>query len=256
MSEHFKANRKDLIKAFTMLVGILSTMMLNTGCAQIIVPGTLAGAGELYRYSTGNVARQTLVGSLDQVVSASESALQKMEIDFIGIEQSETEALLHARTRELEIEIELQKVTPTATRAKVNAVKNHVFKDKATASEIIVQIKIFLEAENTPQPAYNQVFIKNNCGWPIRVAAYFLPDIEGERTWRTSGWYLLDPEQRAHAADTKNRFIYFYAEATAGEDYYWSGSNDRPFKGESYGFFEVDLGDQKIDFTQTFNCSP
>jgi hypothetical protein len=69
MGDNFKANRKDLIKTFTMLVGILGAMVLNTGCAQVLVPGTLAGAGELYRYSTGNVAQQTLLGSLDQVVS-------------------------------------------------------------------------------------------------------------------------------------------------------------------------------------------
>ena len=245
-----------MTKAVVMLMGIFSTMVLNSGCAQVIVPGTLAGAGEFYRYTTGNVAQQTLVGSLDQVASAAENALQKMKIDFTGIEQSETEALLHARTRELEIGIALHMVTSTVTRVKVNAVKNHVFKDKATAGEIIVQIKIFLEAENASPPVKNHVFIKNNCGWPIRVAVYFLQDIKGERTWRTDGWYFLDPEQRKHAADTENRLIYFYAEATAGEDYYWSGSNDQPFKGARYRFFEVDLGDQRIDFTQTFNCSP
>ncbi len=256
MSDNFKAGRKDLIESFMVLIGIFSMIVLHTGCAQILVPGTLAGAGELYRYSARNIAQQTLVGSLDQVVSAAESALKKMEIDLIGIEQSEKEVLLHAQTTELEIEIELQKVTPTATRAKVNAVKNHVIKDKATASEILYQIKGFLGAEKASLPADTRVFIKNKCGWPIRVAAYFRPDIAGERTWRTRGWSFLDPEQRKHAADTKNRFIYFYAESTAGDGYYWSGSNSQPFEGAHYGFFEVDLGDQRIDFTQTFNCNP
>jgi uncharacterized protein DUF3568 len=256
MSDNFKTYRKDPIKSVMVLIGIFSTIVLHTGCAQIIVPGTLAGAGELYRYSAGNVAEQTMVGALDQVVVAAKSALKKMEIDFVGIDPSENEVLLHARTHELEIEIELQKVTPTTTRAEVNAVKNHVVKDKATASEILNQIKVSLEAEKVTSPAFRQVFIKNKCGWPIRVAVYFLPDTEGKRTWQTSGWYLLDPEQRKHTADMKNRFVYFYAESTAGENYYWSGSNYQSFEGRRYGFFEADLGDERIDFTQTFNCSP
>ena len=98
MSDNFKADRKDLIKSFMVLIGIFSTIVLHTGCAQILVPGTLAGAGELYRYSTVNVAQQTMVGSLDQVVSAAESALEKMEIDLTGVEQSGKKVLLHAQT--------------------------------------------------------------------------------------------------------------------------------------------------------------
>ncbi len=239
---------------FIALIGILSMTLFSTGCAQVLVPGTLAGAGELYRYSTRNVSRQTFVGNIDQVISATKMAFERMNIESKGMDRSESEALLYAETDKLEIKVELQPVTPIVTRVTVNASKNHLVKDKATADEILSQIKRSLETITPVSRTQSSVFIENGCGWPIRVAAYFKHGKEGTQRWQTGGWFFLDPGQKKHVIDTQNRFVYFYAECTSGEAYFWAGHNYRDFNGKDYGFFEVDMGDQWIDFTQSFHC--
>lgn len=256
MNDPCNRKNKARIKRSLAVFGVLTVILWQAGCAQVLVPGTLAGAGELYRYSTANVAQQTLVGNLDQVVSATETAFEKMNIEFKGMDRSESEALLFGETAELEIKVELQPVTPTATRVVVNAAKNHLVKDKATANEVLSQIKLSLERKDPPPKAHTRVFIKNGCEWPIRVAAYFKPGTKGPPAWQTGGWFSLEPGQKRHAIDTQNRFVYFYAESTSGENYSWAGDNYQGFGGRDYGFFEVDTGGRWVDFTQTFNCRP
>ena len=73
-------------------IGMIGIIWLQAGCAQLVVPGTVAGAGELYRYSTGNVAKKTFVGDVKQVIDASTLALEKM-----GIELIETESKVRRR---------------------------------------------------------------------------------------------------------------------------------------------------------------
>jgi len=256
MKGHRKRLGKTLLKGYGALIGILALMLWQSGCAQVLVPGTIAGAGELYRYSTGNIAQQTLVGNPDQVISATQKALKKMNIELTGIDRSDTEAVVSAETAELRIRIELQPVTPTVTRVAVNAAKNHVVKDKATASEILSQIELAMRNSKPPTGHHTRVFIKNGCGRVIRVAVYFQPETEEKKAWQVGGWFSLDPGQRKHAVNTQNRFVYFYAELVSGDRYFWSGKFYRAFKGKDYRFFEVDMGERWIDFTQTFNCPP
>ena len=56
-------------KAFVGIAAI-SWIWLMAGCAEVPVPGTLAGGGEAYRYSTANVAKETFIGNVDQVTAA------------------------------------------------------------------------------------------------------------------------------------------------------------------------------------------
>ncbi len=244
------------IQRYGILFGIMVLMLWQTGCAQVLVPGTLAGAGELYRYSTGNIAQQTLVGNLEQVVSATRKAFDRMNIEFKRMDRSERETALYAVTAELEITVELEPVTPTATRVVVNAAKNRFVKDKATAREILSQIELALKSRVSAPNTHTRVFIQNDCEQPIRIAVYFKPVADGEKTWQAGGWFSLAPGQRKHAIDTPNRFIYFYAESTSGKRYFWAGDNRQGFGGKDYGFFEVDMGEQWSDFTQTFHCRP
>lgn len=243
-------------RRYGVLFGIFAMMLWQTGCAQVLVPGTIAGAGELYRYSTGNIAQQTFFGNPDQVIAAAEKALKKMNIELTGIDRSGTEAVVSAETAELKIRVELQPVTPTVTRVVINAAKNHVVKDKATANEILSQIQLAMETLKPPPRPHTRVFIQNGCGRVIRVAVYFQPATGENKTWQAIGWFSLDPGQRKHAVDTQNRFVYFYAKLVSGDRYFWSGNVYRVFKGKGYNFFEVDMGGRWIDFTQTFNCPP
>ena len=128
-------------------IGMIGIIWLQAGCAQVVVPGTVAGAGELYRYSTGNVAKQTFVGDMKQTIDAATLALEKMSIELIETESisMDAETILYAETPEMEITLQLQPVTSTVTRVSIDTKKGQWAKDKATANEILSQIGQILE---------------------------------------------------------------------------------------------------------------
>lgn len=46
--------------------------------------------------------------------------------------------------------------------------------DRATADEILSQIRIALAGKNSPENVLSKVFVKNNCRHAIYVAVHFL----------------------------------------------------------------------------------
>lgn len=228
--------------------------LLQFGCAQVMVPGTLTGAGEFYRYTSGGVAEETVIGNLDEIVSAAKSALGKMDIDLKGIERSEQETVLYAETAGLNIEIELQPVTSRAVKISVDSTKNHLIKDKATSGEILSQIRLSMGMMTSSMKRTSRIYIQNDCRFSIMVAVYSLQETDGKEIWQTHGWFDLDPGERQHAAETGNRYIYFYAESRRDREYIWAGNRLQRFKGKTYAFFEADSGNRWIEFTQSFKC--
>lgn len=61
-------------------IGLIGLAGLLVGCTEVVVPGTMAGGGEYYRYTTANVAKATLMGDVRQVTTATRSALKRMDI--------------------------------------------------------------------------------------------------------------------------------------------------------------------------------
>ena len=242
-----------MIRGF-IAIGLVGVIWLQAGCAQILVPGTMAGAGELYRYTTTNVAKQTFVGNMDQMTAATKIALKNMKMELGSVNRGDTETVLHASASALEIRIQLEPVTPATTRVTVNATKDHWIKDKATANEILSQIGNSLKTKISAAKHFSSVFIKNECDRPIRVAVYYLAGPEGSETWETRGWFFMKPGNKKQIAETKNRYLYIYAESGNDAKLVWAGDNHRYFKGKRYGFFRVDIGRPFIDFTQTFTC--
>jgi hypothetical protein len=227
---------------------------LLSGCAQIMIPGTIAGAGELYRYNTTNLAKQTFLGNMTEVTDAAKSTFEKMNIKLSGIDGETDKTVLYGTTSGLDITVKLEIVTATTIRATVNATKNHVIKDKSTAEEILTQMSRLLHLQPKPLRKFSSVFAKNSCAHPIKLAIYYLRYLNEEETWGAQGWFLVEPRQKKHIADTKNRYIYLYAESREGEKLIWDGDSYHQFNGRQYGFFKVDMGQGFADFTQSFMC--
>jgi len=235
--------------------GILACILLLAGCASVVVPGTIAGAGEYYHYNTDNVAKRTLTGNIDQVTTASKRALKKMDMRLQSVDAGNSETTIMATTADLEIDIEIEAITSTSTKVSVNAVKDYVVKDKATAAEILSQIRIELDKQNQPQNHAARVYIKNDCDRTIDVAVYCLAETDTLKTWQTRGWFSLVPGQKKHVADTRNRYIYFYGKTRPEDLIRWTGEYVHRFEGNRYGFFKVDIGTALGDYTQSFDCS-
>ena len=245
-------NMKPLMAAGIGLMGCIGLLM---GCAEVVVPGAMAGGGEYYRYTTSNIARKTLMGDVRDVTAAAKSALKKMDIRLHSVTPYTDETVMFASTPELDITINIIPISASATQVIVDAREDHIIKkDKATADEILSQIRVALAPNDSPLQAFSKVFVKNNCRRPIYVAIRFLAGKDEPEHWQTRGWFSLAAGQKKHIADTHNRYIYFYAETRLQDQIYWGGENFLWFEGKRFGFFKADFGNDLEDFTQSFSC--
>ena len=236
-------------------IGLVAYMGLLAGCAEVVVPGTMAGGGEYYRYTTGNVAKGTLMGDIRQVTTATQSALKRMDIRLHSVDPYTDETVISASTAGLDITIKIIPVTSSSTQVIVDAKEDHIIKkDKATAEEILSQIRSALARKDSQEELYSKVFVKNNCSRPIYVAVRYLTAKNEPEHWKTRGWFKLDSGQKKHIVDTHNRYIYFYAETRLQGKLYWGGDDFHWFEGERFGFFKADIGNNSQDVTQSFKC--
>jgi hypothetical protein len=154
----------------------------------------------------------------------------------------------------LKIAITIEPVTAATTKVKVDAVEDRVFKDKATAAQILSQIEAELNRKPVPKNNFPKVFIINDCHRTIDVIVYYLDGKNGPTTWQTRGWFRVDPGKKKHVVNTHNRYIYFYGETPSNKKKIWTGDLPQWFEGKRYRFFKVDMGTNLKDFTYSFNC--
>ena len=115
-------------------------LLLLSGCATVLLTGASGGVA----YTITNVASKTLISPIDQVEYANRLALLKMKIRYIGRRETGSGVQIVAETNELNIYIDLEKITAKTTKIGVNAEKNIILKDRATAVAIIEQTEAML----------------------------------------------------------------------------------------------------------------
>jgi hypothetical protein len=244
-----------VIKQTAAASGLIGFIGLLVGCTKVVVPGTMAGGGEYYRYTTGNVAKETLMGDVRHVTAAARSALKKMNIRLYSVDSYTDETVMSASTAELDIIINIKPVTASTSQVNIDAKKDPILKkDKATADEILSQIRLALARKDSQEGVFSKVFVKNNCRLPIYVAVRYLAGKNEPEHWQTRGWFALDSGQKKHIVDTHNRYIYFYAETRLKDKLYWGGEDFHWFEGKRFGFFKADIGNPSEDVTQSFKC--
>jgi uncharacterized membrane protein len=194
------------------------------------------------------------MGNVDQVTVAARRALRKMDIGLHAEIPKGSEIEMKASSGEFDISISMVPITAVTTKVTVAVVRDYVIKDKATASEILSQIQTELIGDTVLNEAFPKVFVKNECQLPIDVIVYYLAGEDAPETWQVSGWLNLHPGQKKYAADTHNRYIYFYGETRFKGKLVWTGEILQWFEGERYGFFKVDMGTELAEYTQTFSC--
>ena len=115
---------------------LIFLLPLMLGCAAVVLSG--AGIGASYTFT--NVAYRSFNSPIDQVHEATTSALKGMDIKIMEETKSEDSRTIKATTPKLRISINLEEITAKTTQIKVDARKNVILKDKATAAEIIAQV--------------------------------------------------------------------------------------------------------------------
>ena len=129
-------------KTQLLALSLVVTLWLN-GC--IGVGMTLFGVGAgvttgtSVAYTLDGIAYRTLTASLPQVENATRTALDRMGIKVASTAKIEQGKAIHATSNDREIEIELEMVSTKTTRIRTVAKQGIFFKDRATATEIIIQ---------------------------------------------------------------------------------------------------------------------
>ena len=88
-------------------IGLMGCIGLLMGCAEVVVPGAMAGGGEYYRYTTSNIAKETLIGDVRDVTAATRSAIKKMGIRLHSVTPYADETVMFVSAPELDITINI-----------------------------------------------------------------------------------------------------------------------------------------------------
>jgi hypothetical protein len=242
-------------KLMTAGIGLMGCIWLLSGCSKMMLPGAMAGGSEYYHYTASNVARETLMGDVGDLTAAATSALEQMGIRLNSVTPYPDKTVIFASTAKLDISIDIVPVTASSSQISVDAREDNIIKrDRATADEILSQIRMALARKDAAQEAFSKVFAKNDCRLPIYVAVRFLAGKDEPEHWQTWGWFFLVAGQKKHIADTRNRYVYFYAETRAQYKRSWDGDNFHWYEGRRVGFFEADFGNDSKEFVQSFSC--
>jgi PBP1b-binding outer membrane lipoprotein LpoB len=139
----------NLANSFFKLSALLCLILVLSSCAMmgLAIPAAISGCEVGINYTFTNIAYKTVCNSDRDVEAALNKVLKKMDIKETKRKVEESKISVTAVTSNLDIYIDLEKITPTVTSIKVNAKEGFFFKDKATATEIIVQTEKTLEVK-------------------------------------------------------------------------------------------------------------
>jgi hypothetical protein len=133
------------------VVILLGILPLLNGCAAVALTMLGVGAGVAtgtsVSYTLDGVAYRTFTAPLPQVETATRTALDKMGIKVEAMAKTEQGKAIKAIGNERDIEVELEMVTAKTTRIRTVAKQGMFFKDRATATEIILQTEKVLDMD-------------------------------------------------------------------------------------------------------------
>lgn len=118
-----------------------------SGCAPaLFVLGTMgSGASKTSEYISHNKVARSVTHELDSVKKATLIALGRMGISVEMVEEIEGGEEIYAKASDRAIVVELKKLTPSLTHIEITAKTGPLFRDKATAEEIVEQSVLVLE---------------------------------------------------------------------------------------------------------------
>lgn len=129
--------------------GLLQTFLVSSffaftsGCAAVgltlIGVGAGVTSGTAVSYTLDGIAYRTFTVPLPKVETATLTALDRMGIKVEAKEKTEQGRLIKASGVDRQIEVEFEAISSKTTRIRTVAKQGVFFKDRATATEIILQ---------------------------------------------------------------------------------------------------------------------
>lgn len=122
---------------------VFSSFSLLSGCAAVGLTlfgvGAGVATGTSVSYTLDGIAYRTFTAPLPQVENATLTALNRMGIKIEASEKTEQGKVIKATGNDRQIEVELEVISSKTTRIRTVAKQGVFFKDRATATEIILQ---------------------------------------------------------------------------------------------------------------------
>ena len=123
---------------------LLALAAISTqGCAAIglavIGSGVGVGAGAGTGHALDSIVYKTFTVPIDTVAKATVVTLERMDVELVDTNPTDAGQTMKATAGDRKIEIELDRLTSKMTRMRVGAKKNGLIRDRATATEIILQ---------------------------------------------------------------------------------------------------------------------
>lgn len=122
---------------------LLVTMATLPGCAAVGLPLLMIGAGTAtgtgVNYTLDAIAYKTFTASIDGLNAALVMTLKRMDIDVSDNHEVEEGRVIIGKAGDRDVDIELDRLTSRTTRLRVVVKRHVVLRDRATATEIILQ---------------------------------------------------------------------------------------------------------------------
>ena len=127
-----------------LVISLTAIFLMLQGCAAgvgLTLFGVGAGVttGTSVAYTLDGIAYKTFTAPLPQVENATRTALDRMGIKIEATSKIDQGKAIKAVSNDRDIEIELEMVSNKTTRIRTVAKQGIFFKDRATATEIIIQ---------------------------------------------------------------------------------------------------------------------
>ncbi len=121
----------------------LAALVGSQGCVAlglaILSAGVGTATGHSVSYNLESIGYKTFTAPVEALEAATLQALKGMDIEVKGREQTDGGLKITAQAGDRDIDIELDRLTSQTARIRVDASYKWVFKDRATAAEIITQ---------------------------------------------------------------------------------------------------------------------
>lgn len=132
-------------------VSLLLAAASSWGCAAVGLTlfsiGAGVGTGTGVSYTLDSIAYKTFAASENKLRGATLKTLTRMAIDVKENKTNGSGRKIVAVAGDRTIDIELERLTPKTSRMRVTAKQGWFFRDRSTATEIIVQTERTLEDE-------------------------------------------------------------------------------------------------------------
>lgn len=123
--------------------GALAVCVTLAGCDPITLTALGVGASTGVSHTLGGIVYRTFSEPMPKVKGAAYKALQRMQVKVKSTNKIDNGEEIKAVAADRDISIELEALTPNTTRMRVTA-NNGLFRDSATATEIIIQTEKYL----------------------------------------------------------------------------------------------------------------